>query len=98
MRLAKLREARCAKRSAGQTGLTPVRTARRRGRAAIRQPRRCSHKRNGRRFEAGALLRALGVEPTDGEGLDVGVTLAILAGIGRVYREGSAALPLIRFL
>jgi hypothetical protein len=73
-----------------------VRTARRSGRA--RKPRRCGHKMNGRRFEAGALLQALGVEPTDREGLDVGVALVILAEIGRVYREGSAALPRIRFL
>jgi hypothetical protein len=75
-----------------------VRTARRRGRAAARKPWRCRHKRNGRRFEAGPLLQAPGAGLTDTEGLDVVVALVILAAIGGVYREGSAAPPRIRFL
>src|SRR5262245_1619669 len=48
-----------------------------------RKPRRCGRKKNDLRFTAtGLLFRALGVDLTEVEGIDVGTALVILAEIG----------------
>jgi transposase len=48
-----------------------------------RKPRRCGRKKNDLRFAAtGPLFRALGVDLTEIEGIDVGTALVILAEIG----------------
>jgi len=48
-----------------------------------RKPRRCGRKKNDLRFTAtGPLFRALGVDLTEIEGIDVGTALVILAEIG----------------
>src|SRR4051794_16276979 len=47
------------------------------------KPRRCGRKPNGLAFDAGGtLFRALGVDLTEVEGVDVGTALVILAEIG----------------
>jgi hypothetical protein len=48
-----------------------------------RKPRRCGRKKNDLRFTAtGPLFRALGVDLTEIEGIDVGTALVILAEVG----------------
>jgi transposase len=50
---------------------------------APRKPRRCGRKKNDLRFSAtGPLFRALGVDLTEIEGVDVGTALVVLAEIG----------------
>lgn len=53
------------------------------GRSVATKPRRCGRKPNDLSFDAcGSLFRALGVDLTEVEGIDVGTALVILAEIG----------------
>jgi len=53
------------------------------GRSAPHKPKRCGRKANNLHFDAcGPLLKALGVDLTEIEGIDVGTALVILAEIG----------------
>jgi transposase len=53
------------------------------GKAAAAKPRRCGRKPNDLSFDAcGPLFRALGVDLTEVEGIDVGTALVVLAEVG----------------